>query len=315
MSSRILRLAIASGTLVATLVGTNPALAQNPAEILASNPAAKVTVADYEASIQRIPEKDRFGFAMSQERIGKEIDGILRLRTIAEEARKQGLDKDPLLNTRVKLYEERLLSEALLAKLDAETIKEFESKNAVYIERAREQYLINKQAYQTPAQVKASHILVRTSGRSNDEALAKAKSLREKILAGASFEDLAATESDDPTATQNKGELGFFGPGQMDPAFEKAAFAMTRPGEVSEPVRSNFGYHIIRFEDRKEAGQRSFEDVKAELLDKAKSQFLDARRVQVVTALYDSSKIKWNEPAVLGLRKTVDPALYKAIEK
>ena len=286
-----------------------------PDTALASNGAGKVTIIDYEASILRIPENDRFGWAMNQDRINKEIENVLRIRTVAAEAKKKGLDADPIIKARVKQYEEKLLTEALAAKVDLESVKEFEAKQAVYVERAREQYLINKQQFQVPAEVKASHILIRISGRSVDEALNKAKALRARIEAGESFETLAATESDDSAARQNNGQLGYFGPGRMDPAFETAAFALSKPGEISQPVRSQFGYHLIRFEERKPARQLTFEDAKPDLLEKLKTQFLEARRAQFLNALFDSGKVEWNEKAVASLKKTVDPALMKSITK
>jgi parvulin-like peptidyl-prolyl isomerase len=171
--------------------------------------------------------------------------------------------------------------------------------------------LINKQDYRTPAEIKASHILVAFKGRTPEEALAKAKSLRERVLAGESFEALADSDSDDPTAKRNRGSLGFFGAGRMDPAFEAAAFALKIPGELSEPAKSQFGYHVIRLDDTKPARQLAFEEVSAGLMETLKTQFLEARRGQVVKASYDPARVKWNEPAVVGLKKTVDPKFFK----
>lgn len=311
----ITRLYAASVFTLLAVTMSPAALAQASYVTLATNPAGTVNTLDYEASIQRIPEKDRFGWAMSQERVSKEVEGLMRFRTLAAESRRLGLDKDPLFQARLKIYEERLLTEALFARTDAEANKDFDARLAVFTERAREQYLINKKNYQQPAQVKAAHILVKISSRSVDEALAKTQALRARLVAGASFEELAQTESDDPTAKQNKGELGWFQPGQMDPAFEKAAFALSKPNELSEPVRSQFGFHIIRFEDKKPARELTFEEAKPDLLEKARAANLETRRTQIMQSLYDPAKIQWNEPAVLGLRKTVDPAIYKALEK
>lgn len=308
-STKALVILIATATLAIIPIGA--ATSQTPDATLASIGDAKVTIADYEASILRIPGKDRLGWAMSQERVNKEIENLLRIRTIANEAKRTGLDNDPTLKTRVALYAERLLAEAVVEKIDVDAAKEFDPKRAVYLERAREQYLINKQQYQSPKEVKASHILVALKGRSPEEALAKAKALRARVLAGESIETLAEASSDDPSAKQNKGSLGFFGPGMMDPAFEAAAFALKKPGELSEPVKSQFGYHLIRLDDIKPARQLAFEEVSADLMEKLKAQFLETRRAQVFRSFYDPARVKWNEPAVVGLKKTVDPAFFK----
>lgn len=271
----------------------------------------KITNADYEASILRIPEKDRLGWAMGQDRINKEVENLLQIRSIAAEARRKGLDNNPTIKARVALYAERLQAEAILAQIDEESMKEFDAKPAIYIERAREQYLINKQQYQTQPEVKASHILVGMKGRTPEEALAKARELRARLVAGESFEKLAEAMSDDPTAKGNKGSLGFFGTGSMDPAFETAVFAMKTPGELSEPVKTQFGYHVIRLDEIRPSRQLRFEEVSGELLEKLKTQFLENRRTLAIRALYDPARIKWNEPAMLGLKKTVDPVFFK----
>lgn len=299
---------VAAATLAAVAIGA--ATGQTPDATLASIGEVKVTVAEYEASILRIPEKDRLGWAMSQERINKEIQNLLRIRVLANETKRIGLDNDPVFKTRVAQYAERLLTEALAAKSDADATKEFDAKRAVYLERAREQYLINKQQYQSPVEVNASHILVDTKGRTAEEALARASALSTRVLAGESFDTLAEANSDDPSAKQNKGSLGFFGAGRMDPAFEAAAFALKKPGELSAPVKSKFGYHLIRLDDVKPARQLAFEEVSAGLIEKLKAQYLDMRREEVVQSLYDPARVKWNEPAVVGLKPAVNPAVY-----
>ena len=91
-------------------------------------------------------------------------------------------------------------------------------------------------------QVKASHLLVRTE----DEA----KQLREEILSGKAFEDVAAEVSLCPSGA-NGGDLGFFGKGQMVKEFEDAAFSM-EIGEISEPVQTQFGWHLIKLTDKKD---------------------------------------------------------------
>ena len=298
-------------SLLAVLLHIDATRAQDKDPVLATYGAVKVTAADYEASILRIPEKDRFGWAMSQERVNKEVDNLLRTRTVAAEAKRVGLDADPSLKARLNLYTERLLADAYAARVDVESAKEFDAKVALYRERAREQYLVNKAQYQTPTEVKAAHVLIRTTGRTPEEALAKTKALRARIVAGESFTAIAEADSDDPSVKQNKGELGYFGPGQMDAAFEKAAFALANKGDISEPVRTQFGYHLIRLDDRKPGRQLTFDEVAPDLLETLKTKFIDERRTQIVGKTYEPGKIEWNEPAVVALKKTVPPELLK----
>ena len=121
-------------------------------------------------------------------------------------------------------------------------------------------------------QVRARHILIRVQGSpspirpgqkdlTDAEALAKAQDLRKRIQAGEDFAQLASQESDDTGSGANGGDLGFFRRGQMVPSFEQAAFAL-QPGELSEPVKTQFGYHVIKVEAKE---SKSFEEVRPEL--------------------------------------------------
>jgi parvulin-like peptidyl-prolyl isomerase len=121
-------------------------------------------------------------------------------------------------------------------------------------------------------QVRARHILIRAQGSpspvspgqkdlSDEEALAKAQDLRKRIQAGEDFAQLARQESDDAGSGANGGDLGSFHHGQMVPSFEEAAFALP-VGDLSQPVKSPFGYHLIKVESKE---SKSFEDVRPEL--------------------------------------------------
>lgn len=114
----------------------------------------------------------------------------------------------------------------------------------------------NKSDYDQPEMVRASHILV------EDEE--KAKEIQSKLAEGADFAELARNESTDPMSAAEGGDLGFFARGRMVAEFEKAAFAMS-PGQTSAPVKSEYGYHIIRVTDRKDAHEATFDEVKEDI--------------------------------------------------
>ncbi|WP_308639196.1 peptidylprolyl isomerase [Paenibacillus silvisoli] len=121
----------------------------------------------------------------------------------------------------------------------------------------------NKASFDEPEQVKASHILVATK----EEADAIEKQLKE----GADFAALAKEKSTDPGSKDNGGDLGFFGKGEMDPAFEEAAFKLKKD-EISEPIKTQFGYHIIKGVEHKEAKAATLDEKKAEIKDTLISQ-------------------------------------------
>lgn len=120
----------------------------------------------------------------------------------------------------------------------------------------------NKESLSEPEQVKASHILV------EDEATAK--EVKGKLDGGADFAELAKEYSTDTSNSGNGGELGYFGKGEMTASFEEKAFSM-KEGEISDPVKTEFGYHIIKFEDKKAAVPAVYaekkEEIKAALFD------------------------------------------------
>lgn len=137
--------------------------------------------------------------------------------------------------------------------------------------------------YQTPEQRRARHILITLAPDADaaavDAAQAKATELLAKLRSGGSFADLAKKHSQDPGSAAQGGDLGLFGRGIMDPAFEDAVFAL-KPGELSEPVRSAFGLHLIRLEEVSGGKTKSFDEVREQLLaelrnERAEQQFYE----------------------------------------
>ncbi|WP_019393770.1 foldase protein PrsA [Priestia filamentosa] len=120
----------------------------------------------------------------------------------------------------------------------------------------KEYFNENKDSFAQAAQVKASHILV------DDEKTAK--EIKEKLDKGEDFATLAKKYSTDTATSESDGELGYFEEGTMTDEFDKKAFSMKK-GEISDPVKTDYGYHIIKVEDVKEAKQASYKDSKAQV--------------------------------------------------
>ncbi len=131
-------------------------------------------------------------------------------------------------------------------------------------------YEKNKKRFATPEQVRARHILLQAPEQaapgSEDEkaaaaARAKIEALHKRLVDGADFATLARENSEDSVSAANGGELGWFGRGQMVPEFDKAAFEL-KPGEISAPIKTSYGYHILQVEEHKAAGIRPLEEVR-----------------------------------------------------
>ena len=174
------------------------------------------------------------------------------------------------------------------------------SGQSVSQEEAKKFYDDNIKNFTRTEQVKASHILIGTSGA--DEAgktvaKAKAQEVLAKVKSGADFSELAKAHSTCPSKERG-GDLGFFGKGQMVPEFSEAAFVL-KPGEISDVVETKFGYHIIKVTDRKEAGVRSFEEEKTNIVKNLETRKKQTFTRNYVEALRSKAKIiRAEEPAI-----------------
>ena len=247
--------------------------------ILAREPAgAIVSVADVLSELRRAPPADRQTILSKPEMVRQIVSNLLVRRVLAAEAERDGLGADPVVVATLAIARDRVLSDERLARLDAQNTPGETTLDAY----ARTIYQANATKFERPAQTRASHILLANSG---PDSLQKAKDLLAQLRAGASFEDLAKTHSTDPGSAARGGDLGFFGAGKMVRPFEDALDKLSKPGDLSEPVESQFGYHIIRLEERREKGMQSYSEVREQLLTEARKALLNESRVQKVLAL------------------------------
>ena len=125
-------------------------------------------------------------------------------------------------------------------------------------------YNDNIDQFQTPEQVRASHILLNTGGKDEAAVRKQAEDLVAQIKGGADFAELARKFSEDPGSKEKGGDLDFFGRGRMVPEFEQAAFAMT-PGQVSDPVKTQYGFHIIKVVEKRAGSTRTIDEVRPQI--------------------------------------------------
>ncbi len=289
-----------------------PAAAQHPSdEVLAENARASLTRADYDADIQRVPAEMREEFASDPKRLSAYLTNLLIVKTLAADAREAGLENDPLVQRRIALEVDRVLADAQLRHLEQAAGSEFDAKADQFALKAKEIYLVEKDKHQIPEQISASQILFDTKHRTPEEALALARETRNKLLAGADFATTAKAVSDDPSAKNNGGEIGWFARERMDPAFSQAAFAMTNAGDISEPVLTSFGYHLIRFEGRRPADVRPYEAVKPQLMAELRKRYVSEQRDARTIAIRNDPGLKVNQPAVDSLLTHVDPSMFR----
>jgi len=153
----------------------------------------------------------------------------------------------------------------------------------------------NKDKFMQKESVKASHILIKVAKDATKEDDAKAqkkiKELLKRAKKGEDFAKLAKENSEDPTAAQNSGELGYFSTEEMVPEFAKAAFAL-KPGEISDVVKTSFGYHIIKSEDKKPEQMTPYDEVKDKVAKFLENSAIQSKLLEYVDTLKKSAKIE-----------------------
>jgi peptidyl-prolyl cis-trans isomerase D len=152
--------------------------------------------------------------------------------------------------------------------IDQEALRARATVTGQQIERS---YNDNIQQYSTPEQVRASHILLKTEGKDDAAVKKQAEDLLAQIKKGGNFEELAKKNSQDTVSAAKGGDLDFFNKGQMVPEFDKVAFEL-QPGQMSDLVKSSFGYHIIKVTGKKPATTRTLEEVRTQIEDQLKSE-------------------------------------------
>jgi peptidyl-prolyl cis-trans isomerase C len=282
-----IRLALCAAPLMLAL-GSSPAMpadANDPNAIVLTIGDHKITASQFANLVKALPQQyqDAAGgpgkrdFAMN----------LAELQVLADAAAKSGLDKRPDLAAQLDFQRVNLLAQAMFQKLgESATVSDAQ---------VQTYYDAHKADYES---VTARHILIRMKGSpaparpgqpdlTDAQALAKANGIRKRLQGGEDFAKLAKAESDDTGSGANGGDLGAFKKGMMVPPFEAAAFA-AKPGDISEPVKTQFGYHIIQVQTHT---VQKLADAKPDILAKLKP----AAAQQAMAAMVGGTKVDLNE--------------------
>lgn len=237
-------------------------------QVLAEVEGSTITTNDFKREVKNLPEYLK---AMAETPQGRKemLDTMVIRELILKQAAKDGLDKGPELEEKLQDLKKRLVVEAYLKK-------KVEAESQVSDADLKKFYEQNKDKFKAPEQIRASHILVKTEK--------EAKDILAQIKAGGNFEELAKKNSVDSSSAKG-GDLGWFGKGTMVPAFEKAALAL-KEGQVSDVVKSDFGFHIIKLTGKRPAGIRPFDEVK----DQIKAAILPSKQQEVFQKIKDDLK-------------------------
>jgi len=258
----------------------SPAATVPPETVVLTVGSEKVTRAQFEELLSALAENGKPAATAAARR--QVAEQFAELMSLAQEARKRKLDQSPGVKQMIGIQTDQVLANSL-----AKELSEAKPDEAA----AHAFYNSHKNEYE---QATASHILIRFKGSqvplkpnqkdlTEEEALAKAQDLRKKLAAGGDFAATAKAESDDTGSGANGGALGTFPHGQMVPQFDQAVFTLP-VGQISEPVKTQFGYHIIKVEKRT---SKSFEEAKPDIGKQMGKDAFDAIRKNTPVKLDD----------------------------
>jgi peptidyl-prolyl cis-trans isomerase C len=242
----------------------------------------KITAAQYDKLLDALPAQYQKAARGPQKR--QVAEQIVQLKVLSNEAEKRKVDQQPEVRQQLAFDRQNVLAGALFQEM-SKAIKVDDAAVKTYYDEHKAEF----------ESCTASHILIRFKGSAvplragtkeltEEEALAKATDVRKQLLAGSDFATMAKADSDDAGSGANGGSLGTFKHGQMVPAFEQAAFALPI-GQISEPVKTQFGYHLIKVSAR---DAKTMADARPEIEEKirpelAKKEMDDIRKKSAVT--------------------------------
>lgn len=274
--------------LSATLLCSVPALAEEHKPlVLLEGGGVQVTDQDVLVETMTIPPEQRKAALSKPETVGQIALNIYTRKVLASDAIRGGAETDEDTLKALALVREKTFMDYAIVHLDR--------RNALPAAEAEKQalasYKANSKKYEVAEQVKASHILVKF-GDDPKVAKEKAEAILAELKSGANFAELAKAKSDDPGSAVRGGDLGLFGRGKMVKPFEDAAFALKNPGDLSDIIESQFGYHILVLTERKPAGVKRFEEVKDDLIAEVQKGVIDEGRKKEAKRIGDLGKIK-----------------------
>jgi peptidyl-prolyl cis-trans isomerase C len=224
----------------------------------------KITLADFKRVTDYFDEERQKMLETNPQLKETVLRQFIQSMVISDLAKQKGFDRVPEIKEQLQFFSDNFLANEYLKREIAQKITVSEDELKSY-------YDSHKDEFKTQDMVKARHILVRVDNSASDDEKKKAKEKTElylkKIKDGEDFAKLASDFSDDPGSKAKGGDLGFFPRGRMVKPFDDAAFSL-KPGETSGIVETQFGFHIIKVEDRKDSSVESFDVVKERLKQK-----------------------------------------------
>lgn len=242
---------------------------ESPAVVIAGN--ATLTEADLQAHVESIPERDRAAFVNSPRRVADTAEQQTRQEQLAQAGLDAGLLDDPVRSAQIyRAAVEKLATWQMEQVIEARKLDDYE-------QQGRELFLSNPDRFREPPTFSFTHLLVGVAERSEVAAMRQVLALVDQLAEGADFEALVVEHSEDGTVEENRGRYESVPAERLDENFARALREL-EPGEISGPVRSRFGWHIIRLDEIHQGSVKDWEAAREEAMKLAEQRHADRIR-------------------------------------
>ncbi len=263
--------------------------AASSGEVVATYGGRQLTSTQVMQEFERLPAPSR-AYLTAPDRKRQFIENVIVNDLLFDEGKQTGIDRDPEIERQVNDLRKRLVVQRVMRK--------YQTPPEVTEEQAHKYYDENPGLY-SGTQIRASHILVKDEDTAK-QLLAELKAHPEK------FEEIAKEKSTDTTSAQKGGDLGMFGQGRMVPEFERVAFAL-KAGELSDVVKTQYGYHIIKVAERKEGDRKPFDQVKEQIKATLKNKTLQEQVQNHLDGLKRDANLKIDDAALARIAPPAAP--------
>lgn len=279
---------------------TAPIVVNASDTVLVKQGDTAITSRDVALAVENfVPEERRAQLLASEKQLRDFVAQLFAVRKLGDEASQRELTPDE--RWKVNASAERTLAQIQLDhQVAAQSAPDF-------VKAAQEFYRANPKQFVQQEQIHAQHVLITTERRSKEDALMLAKHVVALAnTAGRDFAKLAEEYTEDPSGKANGGDLGLFGRGAMVKPFEDAAFSLKKVGDVTGPVETQFGYHVIRLVERKPESTIPFEQVKDKLVRDETLKFKRAAIAREYERIGKLPGIEVDQAAISALVKPIE---------
>ena len=257
----------------------------------------KLTFADLERIVSYYSPEKKAAILQDPKKLMTLTRRLTQAKVLSDKAYAEGFYERPDIREQLKINEQDKLS---LAYVQEKVVNDL----SVSDEDVRLYYRSHKDDYKVPAQVKVRHILLRVRKKADKEVVQQTRQRAEDILkkakAGEDFAVLAAAFSEDPGSRDRGGDLGWVVRSKLDPAFAKAAFA-AKKGQVVGPVRSTYGFHLLKVKDRRPARQLPYDAVAERIRKELMSQLKESKAHEFIETAMKEAGATINNERILDL--------------